>query len=233
MRKTRKAEDGIQSEAVSATYKQPLELVVAKSQELTTIPMSPEKRQKVWLAAFALIATIVAGLLVREHFYSPKAATFETATIDRGPIQAFITATGNLNPVVNVQVGSQVSGNIKALYADFNTKVRKGQLIAQIDPEIFQAQVDAATAVVNQNEASVASADAQLMKSKPDIAVAIATRTSLQAVAAKDQANLINLTEQWRRSEGLFQEGVVSSQDHDTAKAAFVAAQAQLESDRA
>ena len=66
--------------------------------------------------------------------------------------------------------GSQVSGNIKALYADFNTKVRKGQLVAQIDPEIFQAQMDAASATVNQYEASVASADAQLAKATSDIA---------------------------------------------------------------
>jgi HlyD family secretion protein len=171
--------------------------------------------------------------LFRGHVNSQKALRFETATIERGPIQAFITATGNLNPVVNVQVGSQVSGNIKALYADFNTKVQKGQLIAQIDPAIFQAQVDAASATVDQYEASVASADAQLMKATSDIAAAIATKTSLQAVASKDRANLVNLQEQWRRSEGLFQQGVVSSQDHDTAKAAFEAAQAQIESDRA
>jgi HlyD family secretion protein len=79
-----------------------------------------------------LSAVIVAGLiLVRRQLHSQRNASFETARIERGPLQAFITATGNLNPVVNVQVGSQVSGNIKAPYADFNTKVRKGQVVAQ------------------------------------------------------------------------------------------------------
>jgi HlyD family secretion protein len=93
--------------------------------------------------------------------------------------------------------------------------------------------VDAASAAVNQYKASAAAADAQLARATSDIAAVTATRTSLQAVASKDYANFLNLQEQWRRSEGLFQEGVVSSQDHDIAKATFDAAQAQLESDRA
>ncbi|QHS50980.1 efflux RND transporter periplasmic adaptor subunit [Edaphobacter sp. 12200R-103] len=231
---TSKAQDVVQSSGATAPIeKQPLELVIANPQELNTVPVPAGHRNRIWLAVFALIALAAAGFVLKRHFYRPKTMGFETAKLERGPIQAFITATGNLNPVVNVQVGSQVSGNIKALYADFNTKVQKGQLIAQIDPAIFQAQVDAASAAVNGNEASVASADAQLMKADSDIAAATATRTSLVAIAQKDQANLLNIKEQWRRSEGLFQEGVVSSQDHDMAKAAFAAAQAQLESDKA
>ena len=211
-----------------------MELVVTRPQELYLLPNKTKQRRKIWLVVLGLSVVIVAGLLlVRRHLNSQRNASFETAKVERGPIQAFITATGNLNPVVNVQVGSQVSGNIKALYADFNTKVRKGQLVALIDPEIFQAQVDAASAAVNQYEASAAAADAQLAKATSDIAAVTATRTSLQAVASKDYANFLNFQEQWRRSEGLFQEGVVSSQDHDIAKATFDAAQAQLESDRA
>jgi HlyD family secretion protein len=69
-------------------------------------------------------------------------------TVGRGQVQASVTATGTLNAVVDVQVGSQVSGNIIALYADFNTKVTKGQLVAQIDPQAFQTQVDQATAAL-------------------------------------------------------------------------------------
>src|SRR5713101_5427468 len=73
-------------------------------------------------------------------------ALYQTATIDRGTVKASISATGSCNAVVTVQVGSQVSGNIKALYADFNTKVSKGQLVALIDPEIFEARVNQAQA---------------------------------------------------------------------------------------
>lgn len=233
MSKSSQVEDRAQSGTIPPTSAAPLELVVTRSQELSVIPIRAKRSRNLWLVVLSLFVVLVAGLLFRGRVNSQRSIRFETATIERGPIQAFITATGNLNPVVNVQVGSQVSGNIKALYADFNTKVQKGQLIAQIDPAIFQAQVDAAAATVDQYEASVASADAQLMKATSDMAAAIATRTSWQAVVSKDRANLQNLQEQWRRSEGLFQEGVVSSQDHDTAKAAFEAAQAQLESDRA
>jgi HlyD family secretion protein len=209
-----------------------LELVVTRPQGLYLLPNKEKQRRKIWFVVLGLSVVVVAGLLLaRRQLNSQRNASFEAAKI--GPIQAFITATGNLNPVVNVQVGSQVSGNIKALYADFNTKVRKGQLVAQIDPEIFQAQVDAASAAVNQYKASAAAADAQLARANSDIAAVPATRTSLQAVASKDYANFLNLQEQWRRSEGLFQEGVVSSQDHDIAKATFDAALAQLESDQA
>jgi HlyD family secretion protein len=234
MSKTTQAQDQIQSGKIATPDTAPLELVITSPQELCVLPNKKSERPKRWFVILALSVVIATGLfLVRRHFHSPKHTSFETARIERGPIQAFITATGNLNPVVNVQVGSQVSGNIKALYADFNTKVQKGQLVAQIDPEIFQAQVDAASAAVDQYKASVASADAQLAKATSDIAAVIATRTSLQAVASRDYANFLNLQEQWRRSEGLFQQGVVSSQNHDIAKAAFDAGQAQLDSDNA
>ena len=73
----------------------------------------------------------------------------------RGPITQAVTATGTLNPVVNVQVGSQVSGNIAKLFADFNSQVKAGQVVAQIDPAIFQA-------TVTQAEGDLASAKAAL-----------------------------------------------------------------------
>jgi len=233
MAKTSKVDDQVQYSKPAHILLPPTELVLTKRQELTLIPARAKHQCKLWPAVLSLIVVVVAGLLVRKNWYSQGTAHFETAKVERGAIQAFVTATGNLNPVVNVQVGSQVSGNIKALYADFNTKVQKGQLIAQIDPAIFQAQVDAASAVVDQYEAAAASADAQLVKAISDIAAAVATRTSLQAVASKDHANFLNLQEQWRRSDGLFKAGVVSSQDHDAANAAFESAQAQLESDKA
>src|ERR1700730_5032939 len=67
---------------------------------------------------------------------------YRTAAVERGEVDYAISATGNPNAVVTVQVGSQVSGNIMALYVDFNSKVTKGQLIARIDPAPFQAKVD-------------------------------------------------------------------------------------------
>src|SRR5213078_1671215 len=70
-----------------------------------------------------------------------SASTYQTANVTRGPITQLVTATGTLNPVTNVQVGSQVSGNIQKLFADCNSQVKAGQVVAQIDPALFQATV--------------------------------------------------------------------------------------------
>ena len=78
--------------------------------------------------------------------FPAQTPVFQLAQVDRGTIDATVAATGTCNAVVNVQVGSQVSGNIKALYADFNTRVKAGQLVALIDPEIFEAKVEQAEA---------------------------------------------------------------------------------------
>ena len=93
------------------------------------------------------------------------AANYQTATVTHGPLTQAVTATGTLNPVVNVQVGSQVSGNIAKLFADFNSQVKAGDVVAQIDPALFQA-------TVTQTEGDLASAQAAL-----ELAKLNATRT--------------------------------------------------------
>jgi HlyD family secretion protein len=102
---------------------------------------------------------VIGGLLliafVVRHLRTGGAATYQTANVTRGPITQAVTATGTLNPVLNVQVGSQVSGNISKLFADFNSQVKAGQVVAQIDPALFQA-------TVTQAEGDVASAQAAL-----------------------------------------------------------------------
>lgn len=200
--------------------------------ELTIIPPAKHRHKLRFVLIGVLVAAAVGGILVRQ-FFRAAPPLFETAKVERGAIQAFVTATGNLNPVVNVQVGSQVSGNITALYADFNTKVHKGQLIAQIDPALFQAQVDAATGAVKEHRASVASVSAQYLKAAADLSVARANKASLVALEAKDRASFTNLREQWTRSERLFESGIISPRDHDSAYAAFQSAEAQLAADRA
>lgn len=197
-------------------------------------PTVPAKRFHTpkWAWAIILAVMAFAGWQAWQSYANAK-VTFETLPIERGSVQASITATGTLNPVVNVQVGSQVSGNIKALYADFNTKVQQGQLVALIDPQMFQAQVDQASGAAASAAAAVVTAQAQVERAKADLAGAIANRDNLKAVLAKDQANALNAQVQWQRSETLFKSGVVSQQDHDTAKAAFDASQAQITADQA
>ena len=102
----------------------------------------------------AALVLIGAAFLLR-RCTSGSGATYQTAEVARGPITQAVTATGTLNPVQNVQVGSQVSGNILKLMADFNSTVKAGQVIAQIDPVVFQANV-------NQAEGDLANAKAAL-----------------------------------------------------------------------
>ncbi|HEY4932039.1 MAG TPA: efflux RND transporter periplasmic adaptor subunit [Terriglobales bacterium] len=163
--------------------------------------------------------------------HSQNAITYETVPLERGLVQASVTATGAVNAVVDVQVGSQVSGNIKALYADFNTKVTKGQLVALIDPEIFQTQVDQAQAALGSAQSAVKTAGAQVQKATSDLAGTVAGEKSAESVLAKDRANTLNASNQWKRVDELFKQGIMSQQDDDLAKANVDAADAQVASD--
>lgn len=91
---------------------------------------------------------------------------FKTAHITKGDLRATVTATGTVNPVVTVNVGTQVSGTIKHIYSDYNSIVKKGQVIAEIDPATFQAQVDQARANLLVARANVLKVKATLLDSK-------------------------------------------------------------------
>jgi len=126
---------------------------------------------------------------------------YNTALVDRGPITAIVTATGTVNPVVSVQVGSQVSGKITQLMVDFNSVVTKGQVLATIDPQPFQARV-------SQARASLKSGRGNLAK-------------------AKNMANQRKL--ELDRMKTLLQQQFVSQADLDLAATNFRDAQAQVE----
>ena len=120
------------------------------------------KRFLPWVAL--IVALLIVASVVRQC-RNAVAENYQTSIVTRGPITQAVTATGTLNPVVNVQVGSQVSGNIAKLFADFNSQVKAGQVVAQIDPALFQA-------TVTQAEGDLASAQAAL-----ELAKLNATRT--------------------------------------------------------
>jgi HlyD family secretion protein len=210
---------------------------------LVTVPHFPGKfphsKGLKWgvLAGLAL-ALAAGGVLWRS--WLKNAIAYETVPVERGPIQARVTATGNLNAVVDVLVSSQVSGNIKALYADWNSKVTKGQLVALIDPELFQSQVDQANATFRAAHGASMTAQAQLEKSKTDLSTSIANEKSSEAILAKDVANEVNAKAQWDRdtqanliAEREIHAQIVSQQDVDTAKANYDASQAQVAADKA
>jgi HlyD family secretion protein len=138
---------------------------------------------------FPWIALIVALLIVASVLRQCRnggAENYQIAIVTRGPITQAVTATGTLNPVVNVQVGSQVSGNIAKLSADFNSQVKAGQVVAQIDPALFQA-------TVTQAEGDLANAQAALELAKINATRTkelFATKTSAQADLDQAMANL-------------------------------------------
>ena len=177
----------------------------------------------------ASVAIVVAGAGLWLYLGSQQQIQYQTAAVDRGSIQASISATGNCNPVVTVQVGSQVSGNIKALYADFNTKVKQGQLVAEIDPEPFQAKVDQAKAALDSARTAVVSAIAQQQKADSDIASAKAGVANQKAAIEKAKAAAKDARTKLAAQKQLFADGIIAKLDLDTAQSTYDQAAAEQE----
>jgi HlyD family secretion protein len=136
------------------------------------------------------------------YFYYKRTPeiTYKTTKIERGMIVSTVAATGNLSAVTTVQVGTQVSGTIQKLYVDYNSRVKKGQAIAEIDPSLFNASVE-------QAQGSFLSAEANLLKAK--VARADAERTL-------------------KRNKQLLADGIISQSDFDVAETALQSAQASV-----
>ncbi len=141
-----------------------------------------------------------AALLASCGWRSNSGAKFATTAVERGRLVAKVTATGTLSALVTVQVGAQVSGRIAELHADFNTAVKKGELIAKLDPQLFGAAVE-------QGRANRMAAAANLAKAK------------VQAADAKRQ---------YDRALKLHQQNLTAQADLDTAEANYEAARAQI-----
>ena len=98
-----------------------------------------------WILILAVLAAVGGGFFYFGHDRTPP-VTYNTTPVTRGELTKLVTATGTLNPVVNVTVGSQVSGRISKLNVDFNSVVKSNQVIAEIDPSTYQAAVEQAAA---------------------------------------------------------------------------------------
>ena len=155
-------------------------------------------KKKVIILSIVAIAIIAAAL-----FFSlrgnGKTTGYKTEKVSRGDIKSVVTATGTVNAVTTVSVGTQVSGTIQKLFVDYNSPVRKGQLLAQIDPATFQSQVD-------QARANLWSAKANLEKAV--VATVDAQRT-------------------FQRNKELFAQNFIAKSDLDTAETNYHSAEAQ------
>lgn len=132
-----------------------------------------------WLRRPRVLAVgliVIAAAAAAGYWYlrgEAAAPNYRFAKVERGPLTASVSATGTLNPVISVSVGTQVSGQIKELFVDFNSPVKKGQLIARIDPETFeyrvrqaQADADAARSAVYRAQVNLANAQRELARTK-------------------------------------------------------------------
>jgi HlyD family secretion protein len=185
---------------------------------------------------------VVLGLAAYYFWGNQTGATqYLTARVERGNLRNTVTATGTLQAVTTVQVGSQASGTISALYADFNSIVKKGQVVAQLDPAVAKAQVDQARANLQQANASLQLARAAVTNSRAGVSDAQARGLAAKSTAQNSQqgvsgaqANLAVLKAQQddamsylKQQESLLKSGVVPQRDYDVALTAYRAAEAR------
>lgn len=158
---------------------------------------------KKWLVVLLVLAAAGAGggYYYFQRAQQPKEVEYKTAPLERRTISARITASGTLQARVTVQVGSQVSGRVLELFADFNSKVKKGDVVAKLDPQLFQASLE-------QARASFASTQANL---------------------AKATATKVDADRQFERAKTQRAEGLASQQEVDTAETAAAVAKAGID----
>jgi HlyD family secretion protein len=156
-----------------------------------------------WLILACVV--VVAGLLVAFGMNRSTPAQHFTSKVERGPINDVVEATGTINAVITVQVGSQVSGTIAKLNVDFNSRVRKGDIVALIDPALFKGALLQAVADLENAKANLIAAKAGLEKAK---------------------ASLVQTKADYDRALALNKGGVLSQQQLDLAKANYDSASA-------
>src|SRR3954453_8228673 len=173
-------------------------------------PRTTGKSRK-WGLAVALLAAAAGGAPWRIAGTS-AAPTHGVTTVSRQTIMKSISATGTLQALTTVQVGTQASGTIAALYADFNSHVKKGQIIARLDASQFQAQLAQANAAWMSAQASVQSAQSNVLAAEGAVQAASANVDRTQAALADAQKS-------YERTEQLVEAKVAAAMDLQTAQA--------------
>ena len=170
-------------------------------------PKRPPHSRPRWMVPALLVAVlaIAAGWWWSQRKADAAGGDYRTTTVERGDIRVAISATGTLSAISTVTVGSQISGQVTDVLVDFNDSVRKGQVLARIDPSTYEAQIA-------QGAAQVASAQAQLRQA---------------------QASLANASADYNRKAALGRQKLVAQSDIDLARAAMQQAQAQVASAQA
>ncbi|WP_420476044.1 efflux RND transporter periplasmic adaptor subunit [Noviherbaspirillum sp. ST9] len=179
--------------------------------------MNLSRKWWAWLAAVAIL--VAGGLGIWSWQQKNNAPEYKTGKVEKGAITASVSASGTLSPVVQVQVGSQVSGQLRDVLVDFNSEVKQGQLIAHIDPQTFETRVQ-------QAQADVDASRAQVMTQQANIAAA-------RAAQAKAEVDLAEAKRDLDRKQQLVDKGFISGAERDKAQATFNSATEQVNTARA
>jgi len=185
-----------------------------------------------WLVGFTLlIAALALGGFT--YYTRSKRVDYLTAKVQRGDLESAISATGSLAAVISVAVGSQVSGNVSHLYADYNSVVKKNQLVAEIDPAPFQTKVDQAKANLDSAKAQVTSAEVGVKKADLDIANAELNITNNKAAVVRADSQVKDAQRKLALQAKMFTDGVATQDARDSAQAVYDQAVASLDSAKA
>ncbi len=177
-----------------------------------------------------ILAVIVIGAIAFYLFSESDddKATFRLAPIERGSIISTVTSTGTLNAVITVQVGSQVSGQIMELLADFNSEVREDQVIARIDPENFQARVRQAEAELAVSKSNVSTQRAAVERARAELQNSRAALDAVKAQTEKARVGVEDAKRDLTRKETLHKSTIIAESEKDKAVAVYDQAVAQL-----
>jgi len=198
-----------------------------------------DQKKKLLLGGGIMAIVVLAGLYFGGG--ASSSTQYMTARIERGNLRNTVTATGALQAVTTVQVGSQASGTISALYADYNSVVKKGQVVAQLDPSVSKAQVEQARANLEQARASLVQSKAAVVNARAGVADAQAkgqaaksTVQNNQAGVSGAEANVAVLKAQLddalsllKQQESLLKSGVIAQRDYDVSQTAYRTAEAK------
>jgi HlyD family secretion protein len=172
------------------------------------------KRAALIVAALAVLAA--GGWYWYDSRGGDGEVRYRTAKVERGPIAAVVVASGTLNATTTVQVGSQISGQVKDIYADFNTTVKKDQVIARIDPSTFELRVNQARADLDSAQSAVA--------------VARSNQAAAQAEIGRVKVNLADAQRDFERKKSLVDKNYISGAELDKARTVLDSTREQLKS---
>lgn len=170
------------------------------------VPVKAKRRGRArWLWLVVLFAILMGGVVVYRNHVRDVAPQYTLATVTKGNIEKTVTALGSIKPKDYVDVGVQVSGQLQKIWVAIGDRVKKGQLLAEIDPKVYQTRV-------NTDEANMASLQAQLLQKRAELTLA---------------------QQQYRRNQNLYKENAVSQDTLQTSLSTVKVAQAQIQSYKA